>query len=76
MYEFLQFMVRYIPFWCVPGFFIFMPFGYLFWLKDVRTLAAFFFACGLVCSLFVFFWAYSGGPDVAVQNFINAVRSF
>ncbi len=74
--EFLIFSIRYIPFWCVPGFFIFMPFAYLFWLKDVKILTYIFSLLGFICSLFIAYWVYCGGPDKATQFFLEAVRSF
>ncbi len=76
MIEFIIFAIRYIPFWCVPGILIFLPFAYIFWLKDVKFLFYIFLACAGVCTFFITFWVWAGGPDKATEFFFNAVRSF
>lgn len=76
MLEFIIFTIRYIPFWGVPMVLICLPFAYIFWLKDVRVLSAFFFILSCVSLAFIIFWVWSGGPDKSVQFFFEAVRTF
>lgn len=65
------FVLRYIPFWAIPGLMIAIQFGYMYWLKDVPRAA---YVCGGiagVCGLFIIYYLWAGTPDNSAQYFLN-----
>ncbi len=65
--DFTFFLVKYIPFWCVPYSLIGFQFGYLYKLKGLNLVALLFFGTAILCSILIVYYFWTGGPVKAVE---------
>ncbi|MEC7182288.1 MAG: hypothetical protein VXW15_06220 [Bdellovibrionota bacterium] len=72
--DFTFFLVKYIPFWCVPCSLIGYQFGYLYRLKGLNLIAFLFFGAAVFCSILIIYYFWTGGPVKAVEVLDNFVR--
>lgn len=71
MTDALFFLVKYIPFWAIPIGVLCVPFGYVYWIKDVRKISFLFVALGSLCGIFTLYWILTGGPNRSVKFIIE-----
>lgn len=71
--QYILLTVRYIPFWALPLIFISGQFLYIFWLKNLRSVAFFFGGLLIFSFSSLLFYIYLGGAEHAVQFVQNLI---
>ena len=72
--DFTFFLVKYIPFWCVPCSLIGFQFGLLYRLKGLNLIAFLFFGLAAFCFFLIVYYFWTGGPVKAVEVLDGFVR--
>lgn len=69
----VAFIIKYTPFWAIPCSMISVTYGYIYWLKSYKHIAYFFLFVGFISFIFSVFYYWAGGPEKAVQFFMNHI---
>jgi hypothetical protein len=72
----IYFLIKYIPFWCVPFSIMGLQFGIIYRLKGLGFISMTFFMMAFFCSALIVYYFWTGGPVKSVQFFIDIVNSF
>jgi hypothetical protein len=54
---------------------IFIQFGYIYWIKDVRWVAQVFYGIAAICGLFLIYYIYAGSPDNSARILDSFIRN-
>jgi hypothetical protein len=69
MESLIIFLVRFTPFWAIPGFMISVELGRRLRAREANRGAAILFFLALFCIVATAYYIYAGGPDRAVEMF-------
>ncbi|MDD0852639.1 hypothetical protein HBN50_06000 [Halobacteriovorax sp. GB3] len=67
MQDLIYFIVKYIPFWATPIMLMALSFAYVYWIKDIRSIAFYLVITSFLCFLINLYWLVTGGPSGSVR---------
>ena len=65
--DIVYFLIRFTPFWSIPGFLIGGEYAYLFWVRKKKRRMVAFLIFALCCGAMTVFYWVAGGPEKSVR---------
>lgn len=72
----IYFLVRYTPFWSIPGLLIGGEFAYLFWIRKKKKWLTVCSVVAIFCLLATLGYYIAGGPEKSVKKLMDIVWFF